>query len=972
MAIHAPRATYRLQLNRDFTFAHATELVPYLAALGVSHVYLSPYFKARAGSTHGYDIVDHNALNPEIGGRAELDRLCATLRAHGMGQVLDIVPNHVGVLGADNAWWRDVLENGRAAAHASFFDIAWDRAREELRGKLLLPVLGERYGSVLERGEIALAFDPPRGEFEVRYFEHRFPVDPQTHPAVLAPVAERLQARLPEAGASIVDEFESLVLAFGLLPKTIETSPARKAQRQRDKERYKQRLAELCARSEELTRCIEEELQRLNGRKGDGGSFDALHELIAAQPYRLASWRMAAEDINYRRFCDINELAGVRMEDPAVFEAAGGLLLELIAARQIEGLRVDHLDGLYDPLQYLLRMQTSVAERLQTMSTPDGVCAAKNEAIYLVVEKITMPFESIPAQWPVAGSSGYDFANLVNGLFVDSRAESKLTHGYFGFLRERPEFDDVLYRSKKLIMTVAMGSELNALARLLAHIAQADRASSDFTSPSLRAALIEVAACLPVYRTYVTGSSVSSEDRRYIEWAVKAAKKRAMAAEPTVFDFIHEALTTDLVRSRPPAQHASIVDFAMKFQQFSAPVMAKGMEDTAFYVYNRLVSLNEVGGHPRRFGVSVAQFHHANSERAKHWPHAMLATSTHDSKRSEDVRARIDVLSELPAEWRLHVARWRRINRSHRHKLNGLEAPSRTDEYLIYQTLIGAWPGGELEAKTLAEFRERIERYVLKVVREAKIYSSWLNPNEAYEASCVGLVRRMLTSPDNRRLMEDFLPFHGRIAWFGMLNSLTQTLLKLTAPGVPDIYQGCERWNLSLVDPDNRRAVDHAANHASLQSMQSAATAGESALIGDLLANMQDGRIKQFVTWRVLAARREHEALFRDGAYVPLATTGTHADHLCAFARLLDGDCAVVVAPRLACTLLGGETVLPIGADIWGDTRIVLANLPPQRAWRDAVTGAEIRVGEAGVKVMLGSLACREFPGALLIPVAPQ
>src|SRR5215470_2242747 len=719
MGIAAPRATYRLQLNRNFTFAHATELVPYLAALGVSHVYLSPYFKARAGSTHGYDIVDHNTISPEIGSCADLDRLCATLRQHSMRQVLDIVPNHVGVLGADNAWWRDVLENGRAAAHASFFDIDWDRARDELRGKLLLPVLGERYGSVLERGEISIAFDPSRGEFELRYFDHRFPLDPRTYPIILEPAAERLRARLPEGAASLVDALESLTLAFGVLPKTIETAPARRAERQRETERHKLRLAELCARSAELMRCIEEELHRLNGR--DAASVDALHELITAQPYRLASWRMAAEDINYRRFCDINELAAIRMEEPVVFEAAHGLLLDLIAARQVDGLRVDHPDGLYDPLQYFLHAQGAVARRLQSAADDDS-CADKAEAIYLVVEKITMPFESIPAGWPIAGTTGYDFANLVNGLFVDSSAASKLTHGYFAFLRERPDFDDVLYRSKKLIMMVAMGSELNALAGLLARIAQADRSSSDFTSPSLRAALIEVVACLPVYRTYVTGNSVSPEDRRYIEWAARAAKKRAMVAEPTVFEFIHDALATDLVRTRPPAQHASIVDFAMRLQQFSAPVMAKGMEDTAFYVYNRLVSLNEVGGDPRRFGVSVAQFHHGNAERAKHWPHAMLATSTHDSKRSEDVRARIDVLSELPAEWRLHVARWRRINRSHRRKLDELEAPSRNDEYLVYQTLIGAWPGGNLEEPALAEFRERIERYMLKVVREAKTF----------------------------------------------------------------------------------------------------------------------------------------------------------------------------------------------------------------------------------------------------------
>ena len=963
MRIDVPRATYRLQLNGDFTFAQATELVPYLAALGVSHVYLSPYFKARADSTHGYDIVDHNALNPEIGSRGDLDRLCATLREHGMGQVLDIVPNHVGVLDADNAWWRDVLENGRAAPHASYFDIDWDRAREELRGKLLLPVLGDRYSLALERGEIAVAFDASRGEFEIRYFDHRFPLDPHTYPTILAPAAERLGGRLSEKEDSISDIVESLGLAFGELPKTIETGAERKAERQREKERHKRSLAELCSRSPELTRCIEEELQRLNGRKGDAASFDALHSLIAAQPYRLASWRMAADDINYRRFADINELAAVRMEVPAVFDASNTLLFELIGARQVNGLRVDHPDGLYDPLGYFEHMQRCAAARLQSANSH----AAGDEAIYLVVEKITMPFESMPADWPIAGGTGYDFANLVNGLFIDPRAESKLTRGYFAFVREQLEFDDLLYRSKRLIMTVAMGSELNALASLLARIAQSDRASSDFTSQSLRAALIGVVASLPVYRTYVTAEHVSSDDRRYIEWAVKAAKKRARAAEPTVFDFLRDALTTDLVQRRPTAQRAAIVEFAMKLQQFSAPVMAKGMEDTAFYVYNRLVSLNEVGGDPRRFGVSVAQFHHANTERAKQWPHAMLSTSTHDSKRSEDLRARIDVLSEVPAEWRLHVARWRRINRSHRRKLDELEAPSRNDEYLVYQTLVGAWPGGDLEAPALAEFRERIEGYILKVVREAKTFSSWLNPNEEYEAALVGLVRGLLTAPGNRRFMADFVPFHRRVAWFGMLNSLAQTLLKLTVPGVPDIYQGCERWSLNLVDPDNRRAIDYATNGTSLMAMQSA-TSDDAALARDLLKNMHDGRIKQFVTWRALAARREHTALFRDGAYVPLPTTGTHADHLCAFARMLDGDCAVVVVPRLACTLLGGETILPIGADVWGDTRIVLSNLPPQKAWTNALTGTQIAVDCADVMVMLASLALSEFPLALLVP----
>ena len=963
-----PRATYRLQLGRDFTFAHATELVPYLAALGISHVYLSPCFKARPGSTHGYDIVDHNEFNPEVGDRADFERLCAALREHGMGQMIDVVPNHVGVFGADNAWWRDVLENGRAAEHAGFFDIDWDRLPDELRGKLLLPVLGDRYGAALERGEIALAFDPARGEFCLCYLEHRFPVDPQTYPRVLSGAAERLHARLTLADALPAGELASLVGEFARLPKTSETSAGRTAERRHDKELHKRRLARVCERSAAALRCIEEEMERLNGAPGNPTSFDALDALIGEQPYRLASWRMAADDINYRRFGDVNELAAVRMESPEVFDAAHALLFELIAAREVAALRIDHPDGLHDPAQYFARLQRGAAERLTRKAT--SVVKRGGLRLYIVVEKITAPFEALPADWPIAGSTGYDFANLVNGLFVDPRAEAKLTRQYSALLGERLDFDEVLYRSKKLIVEVAVASELNALADMLARIAQADRATCDFTRPSLRAALEEVVACLPVYRTYVTAERASADDRRYIEWAVRSARERVPAAEPTAFDFIRDVLTTDLAAARPPQQRAAIVELAMRFQQFAPPVMAKGMEDTAFYVYNRLVSLNEVGGDPRRFGVSVAAFHHANAERTKSWPHAMLTTSTHDSKRAEDVRARIDVLSELPSEWRLHVARWRRINRARRRKLDKLEAPTRNDEYLLYQTLVGAWPDGDMDVAAMSELRERIERHVVKVVREAKAVTSWLNPNEEYEAAFVAFVRGLLSPPGNKRFLADFLPFQRRVAWFGMLNSLAQTLLKLTAPGVPDIYQGCEWWDLSLVDPDNRRPVDFAARKASFEEMQAAAARGDGALASlasELLQKIADGRLKQLVIWRALEARRKHAALFRDGSYVPLPATGEHADHLCAFARVLGDECAIAIAPRLVCTLARGETRMPIGAEPWGDTRISLLSLPQQRAWRNALTTEPIPPAE-NANALPGALVLHRFPLALLVP----
>jgi (1->4)-alpha-D-glucan 1-alpha-D-glucosylmutase len=979
-----PRATYRLQLNREFTFAHAVEIVPYLAALGVTHVYLSPYFKARPGSLHGYDIVDHNELNPEIGTRADLDRLYAALRAHGMGQLLDIVPNHVGVLGADNPWWQDVLENGRAAAHASFFDIDWDRLRDELHGKLLLPVLGDGYGAVLERGELALAFDPARGEFSLRYGAHRFPLDPQTYPRILAPAAERLRPRMGDDEATLADAFDSLVIAFGVLPKTTETAPARRTERQRDQALHKHRLAELCSRSAEVVRCVEEQLQQLDGRPGDPRSFDTLDALIAAQVFRLASWRMAADDINYRRFFDINELAALRMEEPAVFEATHRLLFDLVARGQVTAVRIDHPDGLYDPADYFARLQRGAADagtnsfarvpqRDESRPNEFGPTRATSPALlqplYLVLEKITAAFEQLPAAWPIAGTTGYDFANLVNGLFVDGGAEAKVTRGYHAFIGERREFDEIVHRSKKRIMDIALASELNALAVLLSRIAQANRATCDFTHNSLRAALSEIVACFPVYRTYVTPTQVSADDRHFIDWAVGAAKKRALASEATVFDFVREVLSTDLSQRRPEAERERIVRFAMRFQQFTGPVMAKGVEDTAFYLYNPLLALNEVGGDPRRFGVSVAAFHHANAQRARSWPHSMLATSTHDSKRSEDVRARIDVLSEMPAEWRLHVARWRRNNRSHRRKLDDLEAPTRNDEYLLYQTLIGAWPADEDEA-AFAAFPERIERYLIKVVREATAVSSWLNPNEAYEAVFVAFARALLTPPGNARFLADFVPFQRRVAWFGMLNSVAQTLIKLTAPGVADIYQGCELWNLTLVDPDNRRPVDYATRRQSLQAMQAAAVGGDAlaALAAELSQRLDDGRIKQFVIWRALALRREREPLFRDGEYVPLPVAGARADHVCAFARVLGDECAVAIAPRLAFGLLDGQAILPVGAAVWGDTAVDVSALPLGSAWADALTGLSLDAPRAAKDELRVSEALEIFPLALLVP----
>jgi (1->4)-alpha-D-glucan 1-alpha-D-glucosylmutase len=961
-AARIPLATYRLQFNRNFTFIQATELIPYLHTLGISHCYASPYLKARPGSLHGYDIIDHNALNPEIGSLEDFERFVTALQQHGMGQLLDIVPNHMGVMGSDNSWWLDVLENGQASSYADFFDIDWEPLKNELRGKLLVPVLGDQYGTVLERGELKLMFDSQQGEFSIWYYAHRFPVDPTTYPQIIGYRLERLAARL-DADHPQVLEFQSLVTAFGHLPSHTETAPDKVAERNRDKEIYKRHLAVLCTDSPDIAQFIEENVKEINGTAGDPKSFDWLHELIGAQAYRLAYWRVAADDINYRRFFDINDLAAVRMEKEAVFTATHRLMFEWIATDKVDGLRIDHPDGLCDPAQYFQRLQQRRAEL--------GKTNGEDKPLYVVVEKIRASYEHIPKDWAIHGGTGYRFANLVNGLFVDSANQSRLDRLYAGFLGEHLDFDELLYRCKQLIMKVALTSELNVLANQLSRLAQADRHTCDFTLNSLRDALTEIVACFPVYRTYLTDEHITSQDQRFVNWAVATAKKRSQAADITVFDFVHAALLLTLAEGKSPAFRAAVAAFAMKFQQFTSPVMAKSLEDTSFYIYNRLVSLNDVGGDPKRFGISVAAFHSANQERMKSWPHTLLNTSTHDSKRSEDVRARLNVLSEIPARWRLALRRWSRLNRSRKHQVDGQYAPSRNDEYLLYQTLLGAWPVGELDQEALAAFCQRVEHYLIKAVREAKVHSSWINPNSAYEEAMVAFIRALLLTPYPRNLfLADFTPLQAWIARLGLFNSLSQTLLKLTVPGVPDIYQGCELWQFHLVDPDNRRPVDFARRQALLQELQTLAATPTEALadaVRRLLDTLEDGRSKLYLTWKALELRNHQPQLFQQGSYLPLRVAGTQTDHLCAFARQSREQTVIVAVPRLYVSLLGDQAPAPLGPAVWGDTQVELPSAWSGTPYRNMLTGEHLLPVQEGERVCLPvSALLASFPVALL------
>ncbi len=775
-----PLATYRLQLHGGFTFRDATALVPYLAKLGVSHAYCSPFLRARPGSTHGYDIIDHDTLNPEIGTRADLDAFVAALRAHGMAMVMDIVPNHMGVLAADNAWWQDLLENGPASTLAEFFDIDWRPPAEHLAHRVLLPILGDHYGVELAAGHLVLGFDADAGTFAVHYHAHRLPVDPREYPRILAAAVRELEEGTRPGSLQAGGDHEhqaqalrSITAALARLPRRDERRLGQVDERNLQKEILKGRLGSLARSSAGVAAAIERAVEGLNGRADDPASFDALHELLEAQAFRVAYWRVAADDINYRRFFDINDLAALRQEHGAVFAATHQLVLRLVNDGTVDALRVDHPDGLFDPKAYFTRL-------FESCKRPP----------YLVIEKIVAPFENLPESWAVHGTTGYRFANVVNGLFVDPAGETRLTRTYHQFIGDETPYPEVARRARRLVLRTALASELTVLTSRLARIARADRNTRDFTFNTLREGLAEVLAAFPVYRTYID-DQVHADDRRYIDWACARARAESRAPDADVFDFIREALTCELP-TRSPSLDSAVRHFARKFQQISAPVMAKGVEDTAFYLYNRLVSLNDVGGDPMEFGFPPAKFHRASAHRAKHWPHTMLATSTHDNKRSEDVRARIDALTELAAGWRLRLRRWHRMNLGRKQVIEDVLAPSRNDEYLLYQVLLGSFPPGPLDQDALAAYRARIVAYMQKACREAKARTSWARVNEPYEAATTAFVEALLDGRPDNAFLEDFRAAGVSIAWAGYLNSLSMAVVKYTSPGVPDCYQGNE------------------------------------------------------------------------------------------------------------------------------------------------------------------------------------
>jgi (1->4)-alpha-D-glucan 1-alpha-D-glucosylmutase len=900
-----PTCTYRLQFNRQFTFTQARQIVSYLRALGVSDIYASPYFQARGDSMHGYDITDHNKLNVAIGSRQDYDALIAELQAHEMGQLLDFVPNHMGISEPLNTWWMDVLENGAGSIYAPYFDIDWRPLKRELHNKVLLPILADQYGRVLERGELRVHFE--EGAFYLACYDRRLPIAPGTYRYILEIALENLTQYKEEP---FYAEIQSILTALEYLPKRTETDPERIAERAREKEIIKRRLERRCIEAPQVQKAIEKALMQINGRAGDARSFDKLDELLNDQAYRLAFWRVAAEEINYRRFFDVNDLAAIRMEVPEVFEATHQLLLDLVGTGAVTGLRIDHPDGLYLPQEYIEKLQRRCAQAL-------GIALPRNgRAIYMVLEKILTGVESLRKDWPVHGTTGYDFASQVTQLLVDPSAETAITKTLHRFIGHALHFGHLVYAKKLLVTKLALANDVDVLGNMVDRLSEQNRWFRDFTWEALARAVRETIACFPVYRTYLApGQPVSEEDRQVIERAIAAAKRRNPVIEASIFHFLRDILLFRFPENLDEEGREAHTHFVLKYQQTTAPVMAKGVEDTVFYIYNRLTALNEVGGEPQQFGLNVDAFHERNLDRQRNWPATLLASSTHDTKRSEDVRARIAAISELPDLWRRSLQRWRAVNRRWKKSVNETEAPDASEEYLLYQTLLGTWPiagSGEPETAPTLDYVERIQNYMAKALHEAKVNTSWIQPNEEWDAAVRDFVARILDASTRNKFLPLFLPFAREIARLGAINSLTQTMLKLMSPGLPDIYQGTEIWDYSLVDPDNRRPVDYESRREVLGSLRRAKPEA-------LLHDWPDGRIKMFLIQRALEFRGKNVGLFQRGEYVPLRTSGTLSDCCVSFARKFQDRWIVVIGPRLS-SRVGFP---PIG-EPWKDTTIEL------------------------------------------------
>ncbi|MGB3204942.1 MAG: malto-oligosyltrehalose synthase [Crinalium sp.] len=924
-----PTSTYRIQFNSAFTFNDAQKIIDYLAELGISDFYASPIFKARAGSTHGYDIVDPNLLNPELGTEEEFESLVGKIQQHGMGWLQDIVPNHMAY-DSQNSMLMDVLENGPNSVYCDYFDIDWNHYYEDLRGKVLAPMLGDFYGNCLENGQIQLQYE--ESGISVNYYSLKLPVRLESYLKFLTLNLNKLTRNL---GRSHPD----LIKLFGILY-LIKNFP----EEVKNRERYAQTmfvkdlLWELYNQNPEIKEFIDNNINDFNGEAGNSESFNLLDSLLAEQFYRLSYWKVGAEELNYRRFFTVNELISIQIQEFKVFETNNELIGKLVESGKFTGLRIDHIDGLYDPTNYLERLREKMGD------------------VYITVEKILELEEEMPDYWQIQGTSGYNYLNYLNGIFCKQDNQQKFDDLYQGFTKIGKSYEQVIDHCKRLIIERNLAGDIDNLAHLLKIVANKTRRGNDFTLYGIRKAIAEFLALFPIYRTYINKDGQRHTDKEYITSVIKEAKEKTpqLANE---LDFLEKLLLLEFDENLPQADKDQWYHLVLRLQQYTGPLMAKGVEDTAFYVYNRLMSLNEVGGHPGYFGMSPNDFHTFNQEQSKIWLHKMNATSTHDTKRGEDVRTRLNVISEIPEEWEQQIQTWSKINSSKKKSLPGLSVPDANDEYLFYQNLIGAFPFNESEE---AEFTTRLKDFIIKAIREAKVHTAWLRPDNTYEEGCLAFVEEVLKPSEDNQFLKELKPFVKKIAEYGIYNSLSQTLLKSVSPGVPDFYQGTELWDLSLVDPDNRRPVDFALRSSWLQDIKQKAQTDVLSLASELLSTKEDARIKLFLTHKLLEARTEYLDLFKEGDYLPLEATGEFQDNIVALVRQYEGKVAIAIAPRFLTQLIQpGE--YPLG-EVWRDTRIELPQGMPS-SWKDAITGQTIQLDG---KVVIAE-ALKYFPVALLV-----
>jgi (1->4)-alpha-D-glucan 1-alpha-D-glucosylmutase len=930
-----PGATYRLQLNRTFKFSAAAAMVPYLHELGITEVYASPLLQARRGSLHGYSVTNPMELNPELGTRRAFDLLARKLKTRGMGLLFDIVPNHMA-LSHDNPWWMEVLENGPSSPYAIFFDIDWHPPNRILEGRLLLPILGQPYGQALENQELKLTLES--GGFFINYYEHKFPLDPKTYHQILAPGLSQLTQELGEESPVII-ALTVIISLIAKLPARTLLSPKKVKERQREKEIIKKNLWLLYQGTPEMKKFVDETIRRFNGTKGEAETFDSLDRLLQQQPYRLAFWRVGLELINYRRFFSINDLIGIRIQDPRVFDAfKHGLIFKLVDEGKISGLRVDHIDGLYDPLEYLQRLQACFAPG------DPGVPGASQ--FYITVEKILAPGETLPPEWPVAGTTGYDFLNLVNGVFIEEEGFQALQKIYARFLNDPINLTDLTLDKKKLVMNSLFGGEVENFVHYLSLLANQDWQARDISRGDLRQALVEVVASLPIYRTYIRRIEIAPRDLAYLDTTCQEVHRRSPYLNQSALNFLERVLRLDVPAYLGCEQRAEWLNFVMRWQQFTGPIMAKGWEDTVLYIYNPLTSLNEVGGSFR--SIPAGTFHQLNQQRQEASPHTMNATSTHDTKRSEDVRARLNVLSEIPEDWEEYLKRWGDLNRSKKVEVNGILAPDQNQEILLYQTMLGAWP---LDPAEVPAFKERLKGYMIKAAREAMVHTRWISPQVEHEKALLAFVEHILDEAENPEFLEGFRNLQARLAYYGAMNSLSQVLLKIAAPGVPDFYQGTELWDFSLVDPDNRRPVDFAKRVQFLKDLKLQERKKRPALVRKLISRWADGRIKLYVTYKALNFRRNNPDLFLQGDYSPLAVEGDREKNILALARRQGTNWALAVAARFL-THIAQPGQPAIGREVWGESVLKLPPEAPVR-WIDILTGAEHRTIESGPSLTL-------------------